>query len=130
MTDNALDPPPARRTGRVPRRRAAAIAVGIVVVVVFVLVVGRFVLHHPAADSRARHGFGGAGVAQVQTPPAVSPAAAAQTRADLRAAQRTAESPVLGRRRVQVATVSPPAGAPPSGVGVDPSRASIGPAAG
>ena len=130
-TDNALDPPPVRRrTGRAPYRRTAAIVAGVVIALAVIFVIGQIVLKHPAVDAqKASFQRGGAATA-VQPPPAVAPKLAAQTSANIHAMQRAANSPALAARPVQVASVSPPAGPAPSGVGVVRSKTSIGPSAG
>lgn len=132
-SDNALDPPPARRaSGRAPYQRTAAIVIGAAIAVVVLVVVFNMVFRHPTLQANATPaGFGrGSRASQVQPPPAVSPATVAQGRANLSALQRAANSPSLAARAVQVASVSPPAGPPPRGVGVNPSRSAVGPAAG
>jgi hypothetical protein len=130
MTDNALDPLPRRRSGRVPYPRIAAIVVGVVIAVGLVFVIGHIVFNHPAAEQAPMNAGFGRGGASAPTPPAVAPAQAAQANANLRALQKAAESPALMARSSQVATVSPPAGPPPGGVGVVPSRSTVGPGAG
>ena len=135
MTDNALDPPPASRRAALSRQaRIAGLITAAFIVVALVVVVGRMVLQPPALANR-----GGAGDAAFSrssaafapnTPPAVTPALAETTAANLRAMHWAASASTLAARPLQVASVSPPAGPPPSGVGVIPSRASIGPAAG
>ena len=133
MTDNALDPLPRRRSGRVPYPRIAAIVAGVVISVGLVLVVGNIVFNHSATQQvAAGAGFGRGGASSgpvAPTPPAVAPAQAAQADANLQALQKAAESPALAARSSQVATVSPPAGPAPGGVGVVRSKNTVGPAA-
>jgi hypothetical protein len=132
-TDNALDPPPARRrTGRVPFPRIAAVVAGVVVVAAAIFVVVHLIGPKPNDQREAmRAAFArGASSAQVQTPPAVTPEQAAQTQANLAALQRAADSPALAVHPTQVSTVSPLAGRAPSGTGVTPSSNSVGPADG
>jgi len=135
ITDNALDPPPARRRpGRVPYPRIAAGIAGVVVAGVAIYAIAHMVLHRPDAQGPAGPaGFARAGAAsssQTQPPPAVTPQAAAQDRANLDALQRAANAPGLGAQHVQVSAVSPPGGSVPSGVGVSRSSASVGPSDG
>ena len=132
MTDNALDPPPVRRRrGQVPYPKIAAIVTGVVIVAGLVFVIGHIMFSHPAlqgAPSQASFGRSGSS-APAEPPPAVPPAQAAQASANLKALQQAANSPALAARPGQVATVSPPAGPAPNGVGVVPARVSVGPAA-
>ncbi len=131
-TDNALDPPPARRrAGQTLSPRIAAVLLGVVVAVAVIFAIGRTVLQKPAGPAAAQPAsFHGGGSAPVQTPPAVAPKLAAETRANIQAMHRAASSPALAARPVQVASVSPPAGPAPTGVGVVRSKAYIGPSAG
>ena len=126
MTHNALDPAPLRRSNP-PHRRIAAIVVGVVIAVGVIFALVHFL--HPAAPA-GRGGAGGAGGfeaagfsrggggATTEPPPAVTAEAAAATTANLKAAQRAADSPALANHPVQVAAVSPPAGPPARGLGV------------
>ena len=130
-TDNALDPPPVRkRSGRAPYRRTAAIVAGVVIAVALIFVIGKIVLKPPAADTQHAGFQRSAAASTVQAPPAVAPKVAAETRANIHALQRAANSPALAARPVQVASVSPPAGPAPTGAGVVRSKTTIGPAAG
>lgn len=129
MTENALDPPPAKRarTGR----RIVAIVIGVIVAAGVIFALDRMVFQHPAGRAGMdRAAFARGRGPMPNPPPAVAPAVAAATRANIRAAQRAAESPALVAHPVQVASVSPPAGPPPSGIGVTRSGTSVGPAAG
>ena len=139
MTHNALDPAPLRRSNP-PHRRIAAIVVGVVIAVGVVFALVHFL--HPAAPA-GRAGFGaagsvegagfsrgGGGGAATEPPPAVTAEAAAATTANLRAAQRAADSPALANHPVQVAAVSPPAGPPARGLGVTHPTPQIGPSDG
>lgn len=135
-TQNALDPPRARRP-RPPHRRIVAIVVGVVIAVGVIFALVHFL--HPAAAGRDgaggrdgfdRAGFSGSGGATPEPPPAVTPETAATTSANIKAAQRAAESPALAAHPVQVATVSPPAGRPARGLGVTHSDVQIGPSDG
>ena len=136
MTQNALDPPRAQRP-RSSRRRIVAIVAGVAIAigVTFALVQAL----HPANAGRDGSGgrggfdraaFSGNGGATPEPPPAVTPETAATTTANIRAAQRAAESPALAVHPVQVATVSPPAGRPARGLGVTHSNVQIGPSDG
>ena len=133
-TVNALDPPPVRRRAdRGPFPRTAVVIAGIVVAAVAIFAIAYFVFGQakPQGDT-ARAGFdrGGASSPQVQPPPAVTPETNAQTKANLAALQRAANAPGLAARSGQVASVSPPAGRVPSGVGVTPRSTSVGPSDG
>jgi hypothetical protein len=132
-TDNALDPLPARRrTGRVPYPRIAAIVAGLAIAVVVILVIAHMVFQKPNQQEAMRAGFarGAGSSAQVTTPPAVTPASAAQASANLQALQQAADAPALAATPVQISTVSPPAGPAPKGDGVTAAEASVGPANG
>jgi len=133
-TDNALDPPPARRrTGRVPFPRVAALIAGVVIVIAVIFVVVHLVglrANERREAMRAAFERGASSSAQVQPPPAVTPQQAAQAQANLDALQRAADSPALAVHPTQVSTVSPLAGRAPSGTGVTPSSNSVGPADG
>jgi hypothetical protein len=132
--ENALDPPPARRPpGKAPHRRIAAAVAGVVVAMAVIAVILVFTLGHSNPQSRAtpaRAERGASAQQQVQPPPAVTAQTAAQTRANLAAAQRAANSPKLAATHVQVAAVSPPGGAAPRGAGVSRSSTSVGPSDG
>jgi hypothetical protein len=132
MTDNALDPPPARRP-RASRRRIALILVGVVIAAGVTFTIGKVVFFHPAQNGPG--GFDRAAFARSSgpaptPPPAVSPETAEKTKADIAALHRAASSPALEPKPVQVATVSPPAGPVASGLGVNRSRSQIGPSDG
>ena len=125
MTDNALDPPPARRS-KASGRRIALIVVGVVIAIGVIFTVAKVAFFHPQTDGRggvdrAAFSRGAAGPAPTP-PPAVTPEAAEKTKANIAAMHRAASSPALVPGSVQVATVSPPAGRGPSGIGVNRSR--------
>ncbi len=129
-TENALDPAPVnRKTGKAPHRRTAALITGIVIGVAVIAVILHLTLGHSAtqaqATTNARFDRGGASQ-QVQPPPAVTPQTTAETRANLAAAQRAADSPTLNATHVQVAAVSPPVGPAPRGAGLKSSSSSVG----
>ena len=136
MTQNALDPPRARRSG-LPHRRIAAIVVGVVIAVGVIFALAQIL--HPGAAGRDgagsrggfdRTAFAGSRGATPEPPPAVTPETAATTSANIKAAQRAAESPALAAHPVQVASVSPPAGPPARGLGVTHSAVEVGPSDG
>ena len=123
MSENALDPPPVRRA-RPKRRPIAVILAGVVIAVGVIFAVLHFM--HPADAGRGgpggrggfdRTAFAGGGPTP-EPPPAVSESSAAAMQANLQAMQRAADSPALKTHPVQVAAVSPPAGAPARGLGV------------
>ena len=130
-TANALDPPPVRRrVGQVPSPRALAVIAGVLVVAVVIFAVAYIVFGHakPQLESaRAGSERGGTASQTVQPPPAVTPQMTAETRSNLAALQRAANAPGLVAHAGQVASVSPPAGRVPSGVGVTPRSTSVGP---
>ena len=134
-TANALDPlPVGRRVGRAPFPRTAAVIASVVVAALAILATAYIVFGHAKTQTEtARTGFdrGGASSQSVPPPPpAVTAQTTAQTQSNLAALQRAANAPGLAARSVQVATVSPPAGRVPSGVGVTPQSTSVGPSAG
>lgn len=132
-TDNALDPPPARRrTGRVPYPRIAAIVVGLAIAAVVILVIVHMVFQRPNQQEAMRAAFarGAGSSAQITVPPAVTPASAAQADANLQALQRAADSPALAATPAQVSTASPPVGPDAKGDGVTAAYTSVGPSNG
>ena len=116
----------------------AAIVVGLVIAVGVIFAV----VHVMTPPSAGRGGFGGAGGFEgagfnrggggptPEPPPAVTAEAAATTTANIRAAQRAADSPALASHPVQVAAVSPPAGPPARGLGVTRKVEQVGPSDG
>ncbi len=133
-TVNALDPAPVRRrAGKARTPRVAAIVIGVVIAAAVIFAVIHIVTQHPGPANDAgrasfERGGGSSSPSQVQAPPAVTPEAAARSQANLAALQRAANAPGLAASHVQVATVSPPGGRPPSGAGV--TNSSVGPASG
>jgi hypothetical protein len=128
MTENALDPPPARRPK--PRLRIALIVAGAVVVVGAAIVIGNGAFNHPAPGAFDRAAFSRGSGPTPTPPPAVSPETAEKTKADIAALHRAAASPALEPKSVQVATVSPPAGPVASGLGVTRSHNEVRPSDG
>ncbi len=133
MTHNALNPPPFRRA-RPPHRRIVAIVVGAVIAVGVIFAVMHVMT--PPSAGRGASGFAGAGFSRggggptPEPPPAVTAEAAATTTANIKAAQRAADSPALATHPVQVAAVSPPAGPPARGLGVTRRVEQVGPSDG
>jgi hypothetical protein len=129
MTENALDPPPARRP-KAPRRRIALIVASAVIVVGAAVAIGNGLLNHPAPRAFDRAAFGRGSGPTPTPPPAVSPETAEKTKAAIAAMHKAAASPALEPRPVQVATVSPPAGPAASGLGVTRSHGGVAPSDG
>ena len=132
MTDNALDPPPARRP-KPSQRRIVLILVGVVIAVGVALTIGNALFNHPAPGGRGgfdRAAFSRNSGPAPTPPPAISPEAAEKTKANIEAMHRAASAPELEPRSVQVATVSPPAGPRASGIGVGRPRVQVEPSDG